>query len=84
MLGFVGEGAHVGGADIEEVVRVLGGIGDAGTQLLALLDDGDHQRRAGGPQQMRREQDAARFPADYKDACRHELAGSPHWPAREG
>lgn len=60
--------AHVGGAHVEKVVRMLGGVGDAGAEIAALLDNCHHDRSLSVAQQMRGEENAARAAADDKHA----------------
>src|SRR5689334_7428190 len=46
MVGIVGQRAHVGGADVEEMLGIAGMVGEAAADLRSLLDQGDSEIRA--------------------------------------
>ena len=73
MAGIVGEGAHVGGADVQEMRGIAGGIGEAATQLGARFHDRDAHAARFAPQQMGRHQGAAGAAADDDDPEREKV-----------
>src|SRR4051812_2407066 len=64
MIRIVGQRAHVGRTNVEEVVGISGVIGEAAPNLGSLFDQGDSENRLGVLQQLVGEQDARGTPAN--------------------
>ena len=75
MVGLVREGAHVLGADIDQMARVEGAVGEAGADAVAALDEIDALARPAAPEQMDGGHDAAEAGADHGDPA----AFACHW-----
>jgi len=67
MIRLVGEGAHIAGADVQQMIGTAGEVGDSAPDLRAFLDQGDAQLAGRIAQQMTREQRAAGAAADDND-----------------
>jgi hypothetical protein len=61
----IGKGAHVGGADVEQVVVIVGGIGNAATECGGTLAKQDRLVRREAVQEVQRGDRAGEAGADY-------------------
>ena len=68
MPGIVGKGAHIGGADVEQMVRVVGRIGDAGAEFGTALDQHDLKRACFTAQKVNSEENATGPSSDNNDS----------------
>jgi hypothetical protein len=63
VIRFVGEGAHAGGGNVEQMAGMLGAIGDAAARRGRFVDDGDGESRVAA-QQLRGDDRAAEAASD--------------------
>ena len=64
----VGKGAHIGGADVQQMIRVIGRIGNAGAEFGTALDQHDLESPCFTVQKVNREEDPASSAPDDNDA----------------
>jgi hypothetical protein len=67
VIGIVGKGAHAPGPDVQQVVGIARGVGEAAAELRPLLDEIDARVRQEALQQLDGEERAAEAGADDRD-----------------
>ncbi len=70
----VGKGAHVGGADVQQMIRVVGRVGDTGAEFGAALDQHDLEGPGLAAQKVNGEEHAAGASPDDDDARHSNVA----------